>query len=265
MTADADAIHAAASVDAWLRRILRADSWSDGRDFCGLGSDPHAATPRRCRSKSPASARFAVPAATPTATITSAATSRFARSATSRDRSSIDGVIALVDRHRPLHVSIVGGEPLVRYSELNTILPAARRSAASTCSSSRAPSAKSRREWHSIQRLSIVVSIDGLQPEHDVRRTPATYDRILKHIVGHRITVHCTVTRQQVNRPGYLEEFLQFWSAQTGSRRRSGSASTRRRSAKSPTSGCARRSRSASSPTCSRCGCAIRSWRCRRG
>ena len=35
-----------------------------------------------------------------------------------------------------------------------------------------------------------------------MRRTPATYDRILKHIAGHSITVHCTVTRQQVNRPG---------------------------------------------------------------
>jgi hypothetical protein len=56
------------------------------------------------------------------------------------------------------------------------------------------------------------VSIDGLQPEHDVRRTPATYDRILKHIAGHTIVVHCTVTRQQVRRPGYLEEFLRFWS-----------------------------------------------------
>ena len=64
-------------------------------------------------------------------------------------------------------------------------------------------------------RLSIVVSIDGLQPEHDVRRTPATYDRILKHIAGHQITVHCTVTRQQVNRPGYLDEFLRFWSARS--------------------------------------------------
>ena len=31
-----------------------------------------------------------------------------------------------------------------------------------------------------------------------MRRTPATYDRILKHIAGHTITVHCTVTRQQV-------------------------------------------------------------------
>jgi hypothetical protein len=56
------------------------------------------------------------------------------------------------------------------------------------------------------------VSIDGLQPEHDARRTPATYDRILKHIKGHRITVHCTVTRQQVNRSGYIDEFLKFWS-----------------------------------------------------
>jgi len=35
----------------------------------------------------------------------------------------VDNVIALVDRLRPLHVSIVGGEPLVRYKELNTLLP----------------------------------------------------------------------------------------------------------------------------------------------
>src|ERR1700755_2708039 len=35
----------------------------------------------------------------------------------------IDGVLALVDRHRPLHLSIVGGEPLVRYRELNVLLP----------------------------------------------------------------------------------------------------------------------------------------------
>src|SRR3954470_5162904 len=35
----------------------------------------------------------------------------------------IDGVLALVDRRRPLHISLVGGEPLVRYRELNTLLP----------------------------------------------------------------------------------------------------------------------------------------------
>ena len=122
----------------------------------------------------------------------------------------IDGIIALVDRHRPLHVSIVGGEPLVRYRELSTILPAlsARGIHVQLVTSAVRPIPI---EWASLPRLKTVVSIDGLQPEHDERRKPATYERILKHIEGHQITVHCTVTRQQVRRPGYLEEFLRFW------------------------------------------------------
>src|SRR5262249_30174684 len=74
-------------------------------------------------------------------------------------------------------------------------------------------------EWRGIDRLWIVVSIDGLQKEHDARRAPATYSRILKHIAGHSITVHCTVTGQQVRRTGYLEEFVQFWSAREETRR----------------------------------------------
>ena len=125
----------------------------------------------------------------------------------------IDGVIGLVDRLRPLHVSIVGGEPLVRYKELNALLPilSARGLHVQVVTSAvrQIPL-----EWIGMRRLSLVVSIDGLQPEHDARRTPATYDRILKHIAGHKITVHCTITRQQVNRPGYIEEFLRFWSGQ---------------------------------------------------
>jgi MoaA/NifB/PqqE/SkfB family radical SAM enzyme len=125
----------------------------------------------------------------------------------------VDGVLALVDTHRPMHVSIVGGEPLVRYQELNTLLPLlARRGIHIQVVTSAVREIP--REWRDIPRLLIVVSIDGLQPEHDARRTPATYDRILKHIVGHKIRVHCTVTRQQVNRPGYLEEFIRFWSVQ---------------------------------------------------
>src|SRR5438270_518865 len=125
----------------------------------------------------------------------------------------IDGVVALVDKYRPLHVSIVGGEPLVRYRELETLLPILTGRGIHTQLVTSAVR-EIPKHWSSLRRLSIVVSIDGLQPEHDVRRTPATYDRILKHIVGQRITVHCTVTRQQVNRPGYLDEFLRFWSAQ---------------------------------------------------
>lgn len=123
----------------------------------------------------------------------------------------IDGVLALVNRHKPLHVSIVGGEPLVRYKELTALMPqlCARGIHVQLVTSAVRDIP---REWSRLTSFSIVVSIDGLQPEHDARRTPATYDRILKHIAGHRITVHCTVTRQQVVRPGYIEEFLRVWS-----------------------------------------------------
>lgn len=123
----------------------------------------------------------------------------------------IDGVLAIVDRLKPMYLSIVGGEPLVRYRELQTLLPilASRGMHVQLVTSAVREIPP---EWRGLDGLSIVVSIDGLQPEHDARRTPATYDRILKHIAGHRITVHCTVTRQQVNRAGYIEEFLEIWS-----------------------------------------------------
>jgi MoaA/NifB/PqqE/SkfB family radical SAM enzyme len=125
----------------------------------------------------------------------------------------IDGIIGLVRQHRPVHVSLVGGEPLVRFRELDVLLPRLSQMGLHmqvvTSAVRPIPAA-----WASIPRLSIVVSIDGLQPEHDVRRAPATYDRILKHIVGHQIVVHCTVTRQLLGREGYLREFAEFWSAE---------------------------------------------------
>jgi MoaA/NifB/PqqE/SkfB family radical SAM enzyme len=123
----------------------------------------------------------------------------------------VDRFFALIDAHRPLHVSIVGGEPLVRYRELGEILPKMARMGLYTqvVTSAVRPIPT---EWIGLPRLKIVVSIDGLQPEHDERRKPATYERILKHIKGHQITVHCTVTRQQSRREGYIEEFVRFWS-----------------------------------------------------
>ena len=48
--------------------------------------------------------------------------------------------------------------------------------------------------------------------EHDVRRKPATYERILKNIEGQLVTIHCTVTSQMMQRPGYLREFLAYWT-----------------------------------------------------
>lgn len=123
----------------------------------------------------------------------------------------VDGVLDLVRKHKPVHLSIIGGEPLVRYRELDELLPklASQGIHTQVVTSAVRPIPAS---WADVPRLNITVSIDGLQPEHDARRTPATYDRILKHINGHHITVHCTVTRQQVRRDGYLEEFLRFWT-----------------------------------------------------
>jgi MoaA/NifB/PqqE/SkfB family radical SAM enzyme len=123
----------------------------------------------------------------------------------------IDGVLEVVDRLKPLHLSIVGGDPLVRYRELEELIPqlmARGIHVQIVTSAFRAMSST----WASLPHLHVVVSIDGLQAEHDVRRTPATYDRILKNIAGQRVTIHCTVTGQMMKRPGYLAEFLEFWA-----------------------------------------------------
>src|SRR5262249_10495146 len=69
------------------------------------------------------------------------------------------------------------------------------------------------REWNALDHIRIAVSIDGLQPDHDKRRTPATYDRILGNISGRRVDVSWVITRPQLERPGYLDEYLEFWSA----------------------------------------------------
>ena len=123
----------------------------------------------------------------------------------------IDGVLALVDRIRPLHLSIVGGDPLVRYRELESMVPLLleRGIHVQVVTSAFRPLAAS---WADLPHMNVVVSIDGLQPEHDIRRAPATYERILKNIAGQNITIHCTVTGQMMKRPGYLREFLEFWS-----------------------------------------------------
>ncbi|MCZ2151736.1 MAG: radical SAM protein [Bryobacterales bacterium] len=128
-----------------------------------------------------------------------------------RGQTLVDGFLSLVRKQRPIHVSIVGGEPLVRYRELDEILPRLERMGIEvqlvTSAVRPIPS-----HWAELRNLHLVVSVDGLQPEHDRRRAPATYDRIQKHIAGHTVIVHCTVTRQMLARSGYLEDFTRFWS-----------------------------------------------------
>jgi MoaA/NifB/PqqE/SkfB family radical SAM enzyme len=130
----------------------------------------------------------------------------------------IDGVLALVAEYRPIHVSIVGGEPLVRHRELEVLLPllTGRGIHTQVVTSAVRPIPAS---WIGMEKLQVCVSIDGLQPEHDARRAPATYDRILTHIRGHHVTVHCTITRQMMQRPGYLREFVEFWAGQAAVKR----------------------------------------------
>jgi MoaA/NifB/PqqE/SkfB family radical SAM enzyme len=123
----------------------------------------------------------------------------------------VAGVLGLVDKYKPLHLSIVGGEPLVRYRELNVLLPllAERKVPVQLVTSAvrEIPVA-----WRDIDLLELVVSIDGLQPEHDARRKPATYERILHNIRGQKVKIHSTVTSQTAGREGYYEEFVKFWS-----------------------------------------------------
>jgi len=129
----------------------------------------------------------------------------------------IDGVLDVVKRHRPLHLSIVGGEPLVRFRELEELLPRLTGMGIHvqvvTSAVRPIPAA-----WAAMDKLQVCVSIDGLQPEHDVRRAPATYDRILKHIAGQRVTVHCTITRQQ-SAAGYVTKFVDCWAPNPDVRR----------------------------------------------
>lgn len=125
----------------------------------------------------------------------------------------VQGVLGLVRRHRPLHVSLVGGEPLVRHRELSIILPAlsAMNIFTLVVTSGVIPIPAA---WAELPRVRVAVSVDGLPEHHDVRRKPATYERILKNIAGRKVNVHWVITRPMLKRSGYCEEYVAFWSAQ---------------------------------------------------
>jgi MoaA/NifB/PqqE/SkfB family radical SAM enzyme len=130
----------------------------------------------------------------------------------------IDSVLGLIEERKPAAVAIVGGEPLVRHRELDVILPRLAEMGIHT----RVVTSAVRpipRDWAAIPNLDIAVSIDGLQPDHDERRKPATYDRILEHIAGHHVTIHYTVNRLAVRWEDYLTRFLDFWSDQPATKR----------------------------------------------
>jgi MoaA/NifB/PqqE/SkfB family radical SAM enzyme len=124
----------------------------------------------------------------------------------------VEGVLRLVRKHKPLHVSLVGGEPMVRVRELGKILPPLSKMNVFTLLVTSGVIALPA-EWTNLRRVRVAVSVDGLPEHHDVRRKPATYERILKNIEGREVNIHWVITRPMLERAGYLEEYVNFWNA----------------------------------------------------
>ena len=124
----------------------------------------------------------------------------------------VEGIVTLVQRHQPVQVSLVGGEPLVRHRELSRVLPrlSAMRVHTLVVTSAVIPIPLA---WRQISRLRVGVSVDGLPEHHDVRRRPATYERILQNIQGRRVDISWVITQPMMRRPGYLDQYLAFWTA----------------------------------------------------
>src|SRR3569833_1315787 len=124
----------------------------------------------------------------------------------------VQRIFRLVDQHAPLQVSLVGGEPLIRHRELSKVVPELSRRGIYTLivTSAVIPIPK---EWTSLPKVTVAVSVDGNPEDHDVRRKPATYERILRNVEGRTINVHWTVVRKNIEEPGYMDRYLSFWDS----------------------------------------------------
>ena len=117
----------------------------------------------------------------------------------------VDRIVALVREYRPLHLSLVGGEPLVRHRELSRLLPILSEMNVYTMvvTSAVIPVPQA---WMKIRNTGVAISVDGLPEHHDVRRHPATYERILRNIssLDHH-TAHARKARLPRGVPCILE------------------------------------------------------------
>ncbi len=122
-------------------------------------------------------------------------------------------ILRLVDEHDPLQVSLVGGEPMMRHRELSQLLPElSRREIYSMIVTSGVIPIPA--EWKELPKITVAVSVDGNPEDHDIRRKPATYERILRNISGRKVNIHWTVVRKNIEQPGYMDRYLSFWNAQ---------------------------------------------------
>ena len=129
----------------------------------------------------------------------------------SRGSDLVRGIYRLVDEHKPLQVSLVGGEPLIRHRELSEIVPELSRRGIYTLIVTsgviRIPAA-----WTRLPRVTVAVSVDGNPEDHDLRRKPATYERILRNIADCGVNIHWTVVRKNIEEAGYMDRYLSFWN-----------------------------------------------------
>jgi MoaA/NifB/PqqE/SkfB family radical SAM enzyme len=125
----------------------------------------------------------------------------------------VRGIFQLIDEYKPLQVSLVGGEPLVRHRELSQVIPELSRRGVYTMvvTSAVIPIPE---EWTALPKVTVAVSVDGNPEDHDIRRKPATYERILKNIAGRKVNIHWTVVRKNIEEPGYMDRYLAFWNEQ---------------------------------------------------
>jgi len=130
-----------------------------------------------------------------------------------RGNDLVRNIYRLVDEHQPLQVSLVGGEPLMRHRELNDVIPelSARGIYTMVVTSGVIPIPE---QWTALPKVTVAVSVDGNPEDHDLRRKPATYDRILRNIKGRKVNIHWTVVRKNVLEEGYMDRYLAFWNAQ---------------------------------------------------
>ena len=91
-----------------------------------------------------------------------------------RGSALVQRTLRLIDEYRPLHVSLVGGDPLVRFRELEEILPALDRRGIPVLlvtSAFRTIPA----HWNAMALLNTAVSVDGLQNLVQPLHSPARH------------------------------------------------------------------------------------------
>ena len=121
----------------------------------------------------------------------------------------IDGVLEVVDRLRPLHLSLLSeATRLSGIASSKLMIPAIASIGEFTSRLSPARSGPLRRVGRHSLTMNVVVSIDGLQPEHDVATRTGDLRSNPENIAGQKITIHCTITGQMMKHPRLFEEIF---------------------------------------------------------